>query len=43
MIGTATLVFLGCLGVCKGLGQPGDHMGVVLSFGLAVFIAVQVL
>ncbi|EEB15451.1 Aquaporin-4, putative [Pediculus humanus corporis] len=42
MIGTATLVFLGCLGVCKGLGQPGDHMGVVLSFGLAVFIAVQI-
>lgn len=42
MAGTAVLVFLGCLGVGKGLGQVGDHTGVVLSFALAVFVAVQV-
>ncbi|KAK6634091.1 hypothetical protein RUM44_004699 [Polyplax serrata] len=42
LIGTAILVFLGCLGVGKGLGQKSDETGVVLSFAMAVFVAIQV-
>lgn len=42
VFGTGVLVFLGCLGVVRGLGQEGDHTGVVLSFALAVYTAVQV-
>jgi hypothetical protein len=42
MFGTGLLVFLGCMGVVKGLGQAGDHTGVVLSFALAVFTSIQV-
>lgn len=43
VFGTGVLVFLGCMGVVQGLGQPGDHTGVVLSFALAVFVAIQVI
>lgn len=42
MFGTGLLVFLGCMGCVKGLGQPGDHTGVAMSFALAVFLSIQI-
>ncbi|KAJ8684016.1 hypothetical protein QAD02_019808, partial [Eretmocerus hayati] len=41
MIGTAILVFLGCLGCVGSMGNIPSHLQICLSFGFAVIIAIQ--
>uniref|UniRef100_A0ABD2WBY8 Aquaporin n=1 Tax=Trichogramma kaykai TaxID=54128 RepID=A0ABD2WBY8_9HYME len=40
MIGTAIIVFLGCLGCVGSLGTAPTHLQICLSFGFAVMIAI---
>lgn len=40
-LGTAVLVFFGCLG-CLTWGNGYNHLQTVLSFGLVVFISIQI-
>ena len=42
LIGTALLVFLGCLGCVGGLGNIPNYLQVCFSFGFAVMIAIMV-
>lgn len=41
MIGTAMLVFLGCMGCVAGLDVIPQHLQITLNFGLAVMIVIQ--
>lgn len=41
VLGTAILVFLGCLG-CLTWGKEYNHLQTVLSFGIVVMIAIQI-
>ncbi|XP_014214761.1 aquaporin AQPcic-like [Copidosoma floridanum] len=40
MIGTAMLVFLGCLGCVGSMGNVPSHLQICLSFGFAVIISI---
>lgn len=42
LIGTAILVFLGCMGCIAGLGVVPPHLQITLTFGLAVMVVIQV-
>lgn len=44
VVGTAVLVFLGCMGCVTGIAAGGiiPHEQISLTFGLAVMVAVQV-
>ncbi|XP_011864690.1 PREDICTED: aquaporin-like isoform X1 [Vollenhovia emeryi] len=41
MIGTAMLVFMGCMGCIAGLGVVPPHLQITLAFGLAVMVVIQ--
>lgn len=41
LLGTAILVFLGCMGCVKTDVFPNQHLQIVLNFGFAVLIAIQ--
>ncbi|XP_037944612.1 aquaporin AQPAe.a-like isoform X1 [Teleopsis dalmanni] len=41
LVGTAILVFLGCMGCVKNDSFPNNHLQMVLNFGLVIMIAVQ--
>ncbi|KAL6261139.1 hypothetical protein P5V15_008666 [Pogonomyrmex californicus] len=41
LIGTALLVFLGCMGCIAGLGVVPPHLQITLTFGLAVMVVIQ--
>lgn len=41
LLGTAILVFLGCMGCVKTDAFPNSHLQIVLNFGFAVLIAIQ--
>lgn len=41
LLGTAILVFIGCMGCVSGLGVNPHHLQVTLTFGLAVMIVIQ--
>lgn len=36
LFATATLMFIGCMGLVGGLSHPPDHFAVALNFGIAV-------
>jgi len=42
LIGTAILVFVGCMGCVTGLGVTPSHLQITLTFGLAVMVVIQV-
>lgn len=42
LIGTAILVFLGCMGCVASLGVVPPHLQITLTFGLAVMVVIQV-
>lgn len=42
LIGTALLVFIGCMGCVASLGVVPSHLQVALTFGLTVMIVIQV-
>lgn len=42
LLGTALLVYLGCMGCVSGLGNEPSHIQITLNFGLAVMICIQV-
>lgn len=42
LVGTAILVFLGCMGCVGSLGVAPPHVQITLTFGLAVMIVIQV-
>jgi len=42
LIGTAILVFVGCMGCVTGLGVMPSHLQITLTFGLAVMVVIQV-
>ncbi|XP_068144014.1 aquaporin AQPcic-like [Drosophila tropicalis] len=41
LLGTAILVFLGCMGCVKTESFPNSHLQIILNFGFAVLIAIQ--
>lgn len=41
MIGTALLVFVGCMGCVASLGVVPSHLQIALTFGLAVMVVIQ--
>ncbi|XP_017867985.1 PREDICTED: aquaporin AQPcic isoform X1 [Drosophila arizonae] len=41
LMGTAILVFLGCMGCVKTDLFPNNHLQIILNFGFAVLIAIQ--
>lgn len=41
-IGTAILVFMGCMGCVASLGVMPSHLQISLTFGLAVMVVIQV-
>ncbi|KAG7212268.1 hypothetical protein KM043_012597 [Ampulex compressa] len=41
LIGTAMLVFLGCMGCVSSLGVVPPHLQITLTFGLAVMVVIQ--
>lgn len=42
VLGTALLLFLGCMGCVDGLGYEPSHLSICLNFGLAVMIIVNI-
>lgn len=42
LIGTAILVFLGCMGCVGSLGVVPPHLQITLTFGFAVMVVIQV-
>ena len=42
LLGTAMLLFLGCMGGIGGLTSQPSHLQVTLNFGLAVLIVITV-
>ena len=42
LVGTAMLVFLGCMGCVGSLGVTPSHLQITLTFGLAVMVVIQV-
>lgn len=42
LIGTALLVFFGCMGCATNLGVPSTHLNICINFGLTVMMIVQI-
>ncbi|XP_037914412.1 aquaporin AQPAn.G-like isoform X1 [Hermetia illucens] len=42
LIGTALLVFFGCMGCASSMGVPSTHLNICINFGLTVMFIVQI-
>lgn len=42
LIGTGILIFLGCIGCISWNGGPLNHLQVVLNFGFAIMLIIQI-